>query len=383
MITEAVLYLATPGDARDAAREVARRPVAFRAVMAAVRSGCVRVGVPAALRTSALERWVARVPAARAAVRWLAPDAPAPTGPVLLVPAAAVLPVAALAALAAAGRGVLAAERDAPVVAAPAPLVAALWADLAAGRAVGDALARALKDAEPAVPGPEWYVRVAGPGGAREAERRLFEALGTPADTRLDRLLHRRLSRPVARLAVACRIGPNAITLASLAVGLGAVWGFLGASPERAAAGLALYALAVVLDHADGEVARLTYAESALGEWLDVAVDTAIHALLVLTLGLVAQHAGGWGFWPGVIAALGVVGSATLTKTSPPAAGGLGTVLGGLANRDGFYAMLLLFIGGLAVQPGVLPWLVTAIAAGCHLFWLAGLAHRGRGAARA
>ncbi|MBI4594709.1 MAG: hypothetical protein HY728_10910, partial [Candidatus Rokubacteria bacterium] len=89
MITEAVLYLAHPEDARCASLAVARRPVAFRMLMAAVRCGCQRVSVPETLRTPDLERWIAGSPTARAAVRWLQPGAPPPDAPALLLPAAA------------------------------------------------------------------------------------------------------------------------------------------------------------------------------------------------------------------------------------------------------------------------------------------------------
>ena len=114
---------------------------------------------------------------------------------------------------------------------------------------------------------------------------------GSPIDTRLDVLFHRRLSRPVTRLALALGLTANQVSLASLLVGLLAVWGFWHATPGTALAGLVLYAAAVVLDHSDGEVARLTRSESRLGEWLDVTSDTVIHALLVLAMGVTAQRA--------------------------------------------------------------------------------------------
>ena len=91
------------------------------------------------------------------------------------------------------------------------------------------------------------------------------------------------------RLALALGLTANQVSLSSLLVGLLAVWGFWHATPGSALAGLVLYAVAVVLDHSDGEVARLTHSESRLGEWLDVTSDTVIHALLVLAMGVTAQ----------------------------------------------------------------------------------------------
>ena len=114
---------------------------------------------------------------------------------------------------------------------------------------------------------------------ARRADALFHHGAGSPIDTRLDTVFHRRLSRPLTRLALALGLSANQVSLASLLVGMLSVWGFWYATPWSALAGLVLYAAAVVLDHSDGEVARLTHSESRLGEWLDVTSDTVIHAL--------------------------------------------------------------------------------------------------------
>jgi phosphatidylglycerophosphate synthase len=215
-------------------------------------------------------------------------------------------------------------------------------------------------------------------GPERRAETRLPSDLGSPIDTRLDTLFHRRLSRPLTRLALALGLTANQVSLASLLVGLLAVWGFWHATPWRALAGLVLYAAAVVLDHCDGEVARLTHSESRLGEWLDVTSDTVIHALLVLAMGVTAQAgAGRAGIGLGALAASGVVVSAIVAKTSPrSAAGGVRGLLDALGNRDGFYAMLVIFILALTFAPALLPILMIVVAAGSHAYWLTRLTYR-------
>ncbi|MGH7390595.1 MAG: CDP-alcohol phosphatidyltransferase family protein, partial [Candidatus Rokuibacteriota bacterium] len=252
-----------------------------------------------------------------------------------------------------------------------------LWERVAAGKALGDPLDRTLADGRAAVVESGWYARVVEPGDAAAVEGVLYAALGSPIDTRLDRAVHRRLSRPLSRLAVRFGFTPNQVTLASLAVGLAAAWCFWEATVARALAGLALYAAAVVLDHADGEVARLTLAESTFGQRLDVVVDTVVHVALVLALGATAQHAAGGGWLTGVVAAGGVAASAVVTKTSPSAAngGGAATALAALGNRNGYYAMLVIFIALLAARPATLPLLMGVIAAGCYAFWLAWLAY--------
>jgi phosphatidylglycerophosphate synthase len=378
VITEAALYLATAEDAAAALAPVAGRPVALRMMVAAARAGCRRVWVPVALRQPALERLVARTPSARATVAWAAAGTPPPGGPLLLVPAAGVATPLALAALGAASPdsgAALGINTDAPVVLVTPAITSSLWAGITGAEPIGDAVVRTLRR-ESADPAGGWYLRVSSPPAAREAERRLFASLGSPIDTRLDRLVHRRLSRPVTRLAIALGVTPNQLTLTSLALGLAAAWCFWDATPARALLGFALYVTAVVVDHSDGEVARLTLRESRFGEWLDLTNDTVVHAVLVLALGTTAEHVGGWGFWAGVAAAAGVIASAAVTKTAPPAARGVGRLLSGLGNRDGYYVMLLLFMLALVAWPAAVPFVMGMVAIGSHGFWLAGLLHR-------
>jgi len=378
VIRQAALYLASSDDARAAALPVAGRPLAFRAVLAAVRAGAARVGVPVALRGAALERAIARSPRARAAVVWL-PDGCLDDAPALLLPAAALAPPDALARLLVAEPPAVLVESratGAPVLVADAALVRALAPRLAAGAPVGDALAAALARGAGPLHGDAWFVRARDAADARRAEAHLYAGLGSPLDTRLDRAVHRRLSRPVSHLAVAWGIGPNSVTLLSLGAGAGAGWCLWGATPASALAALGLYLVAVVLDHSDGEVARLSLSESALGEWLDIAADTVVHALLVLGMGVTtARVAGGAGVVAGVVAAAGVAASAVLAKLSPTIVlrgGGdrLGRLLAGLGNRDGYYAMLVGFILALAALPAALPALMVLVAAGSHAYWL-------------
>ena len=380
MISEAALYLATPEDQRAALAVVAGRPLAFRMLVAAVRAGCRRVYVPSALRAAALDDALDSAPAARAAVVWLAPDTPPPSGPLVLLPAAALVPPFALAPLVAApGPVVLAAARDgdAPVAALSPMLVQPLWATVATGQPLGESLGRALKgNAGLAVVEGGWYVRIASAQSVAAAEARLDADLGSPVDTRLDTLFHRRLSRPLSRLALQWGVSPNAVTLMSFIVGLGAVWCFWSSTPRQALVGLALYALAVVLDHADGEVARLGLRESSRGASLDVIADTTIHALLLVALGVTAQRVAGGGAIAGVVAALGAAGSAVLAQSPSTAAGGVGATLDALSNRDGFYVMLVTFILALSFLPAALPVYMIFVAAGCHAFWLSRLAYR-------
>jgi hypothetical protein len=210
-------------------------------------------------------------------------------------------------------------------------------------------------------------------GGSAETRADAL-ALGTAVDCWLDRVLHRRLSRPVSALAVAWGVTPNLVTLTSLVVGALAAASLWQATAAGAVAGLVLYLGAVVIDHADGEVARLTGTQSTLGHWLDIGVDTAVHAMVVLAMGSVAAGTGPPGArLLGPVAAAGVVASAAAAHLRPPRGPAwlaADRVLDALGNRHGFYAMLLAFAVLVAGAPQWLPWLMLIVMCGAHGYWL-------------
>jgi phosphatidylglycerophosphate synthase len=376
----AVIYLSTADDDHAARLTVAGRPLVFRAIAGAVRAGASLVLVPSRFK-DLLAPALTSAPRVRRAVTWIDSVLP-PPGEAVLVPATAVLGTGALAAmLATPPPAVHQAARDAgaPIVAAPAALVASLWSALVAGAPVGTTIEKALT--EPSinvVHEPSLVHPVHDAASAAAGERRLYATLGSAIDSRLDTVFHRRFSRRVSRLAVALGLSPNTITVASLAVGLAAAWMFWGATPAAALAGLALYALAVIIDHADGEVARLTLTESAIGEWLDIGTDTAIHVAVVLALGVTSGAVAGQGIELGIGAAIGVIASAAVAKVWPGLAmpDRLGLAISNLGSRDGFYAMLVGFILARAFWPEGLPFLMVVVTAGAHAYWVGRVLYR-------
>ena len=377
MIRQAALYLSTADDLQTARLPVAGHPVVFRIIMAAIRAGARRVGVPAVLRSPGLEAALAASPRARVAMAWLDTPGALAAEPTLLLPAAALAPAPVLGRLLQASPGRVLAESQssaAPALTVDASLVAVLHPALVAGAPLGDALRRELKARDHApIPGGGWFVHVTGERAAAEAEACLRRDLGSPVDSWLDTAVHRRLSKPVTRLAVALGVAPNPITVISGVVGLAAAASMALGDATTLVIGLLLYLLAVVLDHADGEVARLTLTESAIGEWLDIVMDTLVHIALVLALGVAAERVTGAGLAAGVVGAVGVVASAVVYKRWPPApptAADRG-LLDALTSRDGFYAMLLIFIALRLAAPSRLPGLMMLIAVGTHAYWVA------------
>jgi phosphatidylglycerophosphate synthase len=108
----------------------------------------------------------------------------------------------------------------------------------------------------------------------------------------------RHLNKPISfRITryLLCRLPltPNQVTLGAAAIGLlGCV---LVATGGRAAmiAGLWLAHVQSVLDGCDGELARVRFQQSAIGEWLDTLVDDGLNLTLVASLGVGLARARG------------------------------------------------------------------------------------------
>jgi phosphatidylglycerophosphate synthase len=379
-VVRALLYLPDDDALRLAAAPVAGRTLTVRALVAALRAGASRIAAPAALRDPAVERALRRMPALAAALEWLAPGAEAPRDDGarwLLLPASSLIHASALAGLLGAPPSMAAvlapsAGSPAPLALAPGSLVTALWKDLVAGRPVGPELARRLRDAgaeSRAATGP--YVAVRDESDLARAEEALGVTLGIAADSGVDRYLHRRCSRRISHVLVRTAVTPNQVSLASLAIGLGALWCFWHATPASALLGVVLYALASIVDHADGEIARLTFQESRFGANLDWTIDTIIHSGLVLGIGVTAD--GPVMTAVGVLAAAGVTLSALFARSLPheievgPTVGG---VLRNIANRDLFYLVLLGFAALRWLAPSLVGLEALVVAVGSQVYWI-------------
>ncbi len=127
---------------------------------------------------------------------------------------------------------------------------------------------------------PHGYQDIREPDGPRKAERLLFHALQHvrgSLDGMVDRYLNRKLSGWFSRLFLRLRCSPNVITVLSMVIGLMGAACFAMGSYPLGLLGAALFQFAVILDCCDGEVARLTFAESRFGEALDIMADNVVH----------------------------------------------------------------------------------------------------------
>ncbi|MCH7711452.1 MAG: CDP-alcohol phosphatidyltransferase family protein [Proteobacteria bacterium] len=115
-----------------------------------------------------------------------------------------------------------------------------------------------------------------------------------------------RLARILVRPLASTPVQPNHLTAFSLASGLasGALFAFGGAGGAGWAA--AVFMLAVLIDHTDGELARLTAKTSEFGHRFDYIVGAANYTALFIGIGagLYAQGLGVWALILGLAAGL-------------------------------------------------------------------------------
>lgn len=198
----------------------------------------------------------------------------------------------------------------------------------------------------------------------------------TPWDVRLARLL----SRPFRHTG----LRPNAITTAGLLISLGAAACMAAGSDRLAAWGGGLFMLAVLLDHVDGEFARMTGRTSRFGHYYDhVAAGVGCVALFAgLGLGL----RGGWlgpGAWVAGGVAAAAVAAVFVIRVLAEEAGGRAMVA--QANLAGFEPEDTLYlVGPLAWLDLLEPFLLAAgIGSPLFLGWVAWCAATRRSATAA
>ncbi len=139
----------------------------------------------------------------------------------------------------------------------------------------------------------------------REAERRLVRSLRRGFDGPVDALINRRISSRCSLWLSRTAITPNEVTVAAIGVGLAAAFlAALGRPWTLVAAGLLIQGQSV-LDCCDGELARLTFRGSRLGQWLDNVSDDVVDNLFLVGAGIATNRA------PWLAAAL--VGAASRT----------------------------------------------------------------------
>lgn len=148
-------------------------------------------------------------------------------------------------------------------------------------------------------------VRVRDARGAAQATGLLLDRLRKPQDGIVSRAINRRISLAVTRVLCRTPLRPNLLSVAILAVGALGAWLASRGDASGLALGGLLFQAQSVLDGCDGELARLSFRGSRLGEWIDtVGDDLTNYAYFgAAALGL---HRAGLGDLPFILGVVGV-----------------------------------------------------------------------------
>ena len=137
----------------------------------------------------------------------------------------------------------------------------------------------------------------------------MYAGKGPVVEEWADRRFFRPAGWRIATTLAPTRISPDAVTLASLVLGVIAGHLFWYANPWINAAGVVLFVWSDVLDSADGQLARLRGTSTRMGRILDGLADSARFLSLYAHLGA-RLYVSGWG-WGGVVLALAALFSHT------------------------------------------------------------------------
>ena len=176
-----------------------------------------------------------------------------------------------------------------------------------------------------------------------------------------DTWIHRVARACVAAPLAGTPVTPNHLTALRLVLGLASAAAFAGGERGLVLAGCAAFLVSMLLDRADGELARLTGRTSRLGHVFDVAADAVCDCLVLVAVGIGARH-GMFGEWAIAMGALAGVSAAAilLALLHVEARRGAGTVrFSGPAGFDPDDAMILIPI---ALAADLADWLLLASA---------------------
>jgi phosphatidylglycerophosphate synthase len=151
--------------------------------------------------------------------------------------------------------------------------------------------------------------------------RRMNKSFEGPVDALINWRVSMRITRALSHRSLA--VTPNHVTVCAIVVGL--IAGALAWTGDRAAVAAAgvLLELNSILDSVDGELARLRFQYSKLGQWLDNLSDDIVDNVFIAAVG---HGLGGIWQWIGLGAALGRVLVSVTTYVSVYRSTGTGDI---------------------------------------------------------
>jgi phosphatidylglycerophosphate synthase len=130
-------------------------------------------------------------------------------------------------------------------------------------------------EAAPLLPG-EFIVPADAPTRT-QGEALLYQSLIKPTDGLISRAINRRISLRVTRRVIDTALTPNQMTIIAAVFGLAAIAVVGAGGAAWLVPGAVLLQIQSILDGCDGEISRLKYIRSRLGEWLDQVLDDVVN----------------------------------------------------------------------------------------------------------
>lgn len=178
--------------------------------------------------------------------------------------------------------------------------------DAELGRLLDEGRARALEVA------PAWHERVTDEAARRRAFNALFDACRKPVDGMVARHLNRHISIFISKRIVHTSITPNLMSVFTFMLAIAAAICAAQGGYWYTLAGAFLFQWNSILDGVDGELARVRFQHSKLGQWLDTVSDDVSNLIFYAGLGIGAAPLP----YGGVLAACAVVAIVTSTLAS-------------------------------------------------------------------
>jgi phosphatidylglycerophosphate synthase len=150
-------------------------------------------------------------------------------------------------------------------------------------------------------------IAVTSPQSALAAERFLVANSGKVSDG-FHTSFNRRLCRPFVRLLSHTGITPNAVTFGGVVISILSAIAFAQGTYSWWVVGALVFYIAGLFDEMDGMLARVKFAETPSGTWLEGAADGLSYLLLFggITIGM-SRHYGRVAVWMGVVLLIGAV----------------------------------------------------------------------------
>jgi phosphatidylglycerophosphate synthase len=149
-------------------------------------------------------------------------------------------------------------------------------------------------ESAPLLPG-EFVLPVTDDRTRRRAEQQLLGSLLKGTDGLVSRTINRPVSLQVTRGLLESRVTPNHMTVIAAFFGFAAIAVVAAGGMRWLVPGAVLLQVQSILDGCDGEISRLKYIRTRLGEWLDQVLDDVVNLGFFLAAGwALYRHGSTW-----------------------------------------------------------------------------------------